>query len=104
MSIQIFFEKKRFHFSFGNCVITAQYKDCVLRPDVSTISGRGCLEMSQTHRQTDRDRDSMTEFAQWAESVKTWAKVLGCIHKKLQDLILQYITVTIGIYFAHKVL
>ena len=41
---------------------------------VSTTSGRGFFKLSSTHiqtsRQTDRHGDSMTESAQWADSVK----------------------------------
>ena len=39
-------------------VITAQYKRYALRPEVSTTSGRGCFELSQTDTQTDKHGNS----------------------------------------------
>ena len=37
-----------------NCVITCQYLWYANQPEVSTTSGRGCFELSQTHWQTHR--------------------------------------------------
>ena len=45
-----------------NWVIACQYWRHPLRPKVSTTSGRGCFESSQTDRQTDGHGDSLTEF------------------------------------------
>ena len=39
-------------------------------PKVSRTSGSGFFELSQTYRQTHVHCDSMTESAQWADSVK----------------------------------
>ena len=61
-------------FVVENCVITAQYQEYTHRPEFATTSGRGCFETSQidthTHTHTDGHCGSITELAQWADSVK----------------------------------
>ena len=55
--------------------MVAQYWRYALRTEVSTTSGRGCFELLQKDRQTDKDHtdrngNSMTELAKWADSMK----------------------------------
>ena len=43
-----------------NPVITGQYKEYILQPEVSTTPGSGCFTMAQTDRQTDRQTNRWT--------------------------------------------
>ena len=45
--------KKSTHFFCENCVITGQYQEYILRPEVSTTPGSRCFATSLTYIQTD---------------------------------------------------
>ena len=56
---------------------------------------RGLLHRGQTHRRTDVQthghRDSMTESAQWADSVKTLFGMLEQLYKKIKCMNILFI-------------
>ena len=55
---------------FENCVITGQFQEYILSPELSTTPVSGCFGMARTDRHTHGHCNSMTESAQWANSVK----------------------------------
>ena len=74
--------------------------DLVMWPVEKTSPMKGKVFFTgdkHTHRRTDGHRDSMTESAQWADSVKIWKLVFGMVfgQESLWELIVVFLVVQI---------
>ena len=63
------------------CVIAGQYKEYVLRPEVSPTPGSGCFVMAQTHRHRHRHTHGHRPEGQFSENSN-----FGCVGPFFQNL------------------